>query len=160
MSKFKVGDRVVVVGAHNTFRGQRGEVVEVDSGLAWSYAVRLSQDVWGEPVPYFANELEHEHIYDALSSPALEVDKRPVVGESGPELVDFEEDVINSPSHYTKGKFEVIDIIEGSGVGYRLGNVLKYVLRCDHKHDDNGVQDLKKALWYLNREIEAREAKP
>lgn len=63
-------------------------------------------------------------------------------------------DMVNHPAHYTSGKYEVIDIIEDSltkdqVVGYYLGNITKYLLRCQHK--GNMLQDLKKADWYLDR---------
>lgn len=64
-------------------------------------------------------------------------------------------DDINHPSHYTQGDIEVIDYIEDKKLGYRLGNVVKYVSRAGHK--DDAIKDLKKARWYLNREIEKRE---
>jgi hypothetical protein len=60
-------------------------------------------------------------------------------------------DVVNHPPHYTFGKIEVIDVIEGLALGFHAGNVVKYVARYKHK---NGVEDLKKAAWYLNRLIE------
>ena len=69
--------------------------------------------------------------------------------------VEFQFDEINKPAHYTKNGFEVIDIIEAWGLGYRLGNVLKYVLR--HQDKGNPLKDLKKAQWYLSREIETLE---
>lgn len=62
------------------------------------------------------------------------------------------EDIINNPSHYQGNNFEVIDIIEDFNLGFNLGNVLKYILRSDKK--ENRIQDLEKAMWYLNREIE------
>lgn len=63
-------------------------------------------------------------------------------------------DPIN-PSHYTSGKIETIDYIEDklstdSFEGYCAGNVLKYMSRYRNK---NGLEDLKKAKWYLNRLI-------
>ena len=69
------------------------------------------------------------------------------------------EDVINHPSHYTHGSFEAIDVIEDNltfeGMeGFLKGNVMKYVMRYPHK---NGVEDLKKARWYLDRLIEELE---
>ena len=64
-------------------------------------------------------------------------------------------DDINHPSHYTQGDIEVIDYIEDKKLGYRLGNVVKYVSRAGHK--DDAIKDLKKARWYLNREIAKRE---
>ncbi len=48
------------------------------------------------------------------------------------------------------GAIEVIDAIEAWGCGFHAGNVIKYVARHKHK---NGLEDVKKAAWYLNREI-------
>lgn len=62
------------------------------------------------------------------------------------------QDEINNPSHYTHGKIEVIDAIEDWKLGFHLGNVVKYVARADHKQQR--LKDLKKARWYLDREIE------
>jgi hypothetical protein len=67
------------------------------------------------------------------------------------------DDSVNHPAHYTYGPMEVIDIIEGFGLGFHLGNVVKYVLRAEHK---NGLEDLKKARWYLDRLIQQREKRP
>jgi len=61
-------------------------------------------------------------------------------------------DLINSPDHYQGNKFEVIDIIEDFNLNFSLGNAIKYILRSDKK--ENRIQDLKKAVWYLNHEIE------
>lgn len=69
--------------------------------------------------------------------------------------LDNQNDDINHPSHYTQGGIEVIDYIEDKKLGYRLGNVVKYVSRAGHK--DDAIKDLKKARWYLNREIAKRE---
>jgi hypothetical protein len=65
-------------------------------------------------------------------------------------------DLINSPPHYKTGGVETIDFIESKDLNYRLGNVIKYVSRAGRKATDP-VEDLKKAAWYLNREINARE---
>ena len=62
-----------------------------------------------------------------------------------------QEDVINHPSHYTRGKIEVIDFIEDQGLSFHLGNVIKYVARAGSKGDK--LEDLKKARWYLDRYI-------
>ena len=61
-------------------------------------------------------------------------------------------DVVNHPAHYKTGGIETIDFIEAKQLSYNLGNVVKYVTRADHK--GNKLQDLEKAAWYLNREIE------
>lgn len=60
-------------------------------------------------------------------------------------------DNVNHPPHYKVGGIEVIDFIESKGLTYNLGNVVKYVSRADHK--GNKLEDLKKAQWYLNREV-------
>lgn len=67
-------------------------------------------------------------------------------GETGVEIMP---DMINRPPHYIGKRYEVIDIIEAYGNQFRLGNALKYVLR--HK-EKGGQEDLRKALWYLERE--------
>lgn len=59
---------------------------------------------------------------------------------------------INNPDHYQSDKIETIDIIEAFKLNFRLGNVVKYILRSGKK--GNRLEDLKKAQWYLNREIE------
>lgn len=73
------------------------------------------------------------------------------------ELRDvFGHDPVTRPDHYRwlPGDLEVIDITEG--LSFCHGNVLKYVLRADHK--GSPIEDLRKAQWYLAREIARREA--
>ena len=67
-------------------------------------------------------------------------------------------DNVNHPSHYTDGKIEVIDFIEDKKLGYHLGNAVKYISRAGKKDPDKYIEDLQKAVWYLNREI-ARKTK-
>lgn len=63
---------------------------------------------------------------------------------------------VNHPSHYKRGGIEVIDAIEawGFGEGFNKGNVIKYIVRAGHKDPDAEIEDLEKAKWYLEREIE------
>ena len=68
-------------------------------------------------------------------------------------------DNVNNPSHYGQGDIEAIDYIEDilteeEYVGYLRGNIAKYLHRWRYK---NGLEDLKKAQWYLNRLIETQE---
>ena len=58
-----------------------------------------------------------------------------------------------SPSHYTRGSIEVWDFIRDQGLSYHLGNVIKYVCRAGHKSPDTKVEDLKKAIHYLENEL-------
>jgi hypothetical protein len=62
-------------------------------------------------------------------------------------------DPVERPAHYQQlPGIEVIDVTEH--LNFCLGNVIKYVLRADHKGEP--IQDLEKAAWYLRREIERR----
>lgn len=65
-------------------------------------------------------------------------------------------DLVHRPPHYTDGGIETIDFIEAKDLNYRLGNVIKYVSRAGKKVDSDPIQDLEKARFYLEREIEAR----
>ena len=82
------------------------------------------------------------------------------------KIVDKEEkpknepDLVNHPSHYETGKFECIDVMEealGRDVvkGFCIGNAFKYLYRAKRK---NGLEDLKKAQWYLNRVISMEDS--
>jgi hypothetical protein len=55
-----------------------------------------------------------------------------------------------NPKHYKQGKIEVIDFILDQQMNYLEGNIVKYISRYKHK---NGIEDLKKALWYLSKLI-------
>lgn len=61
-------------------------------------------------------------------------------------------DPVEHPTHYTMGGIEVIDAIEAWSLGFHLGNVVKYVARSAHKGSQ--LEDLRKARWYLDREIQ------
>ena len=65
-------------------------------------------------------------------------------------------ETVNHPAHYNAGKIEVIDAIEEWNLGFHLGNAVKYIARAQHKGSE--LQDLRKAVWYLNRYIEKKEA--
>lgn len=60
-------------------------------------------------------------------------------------------DNVNHPSHYTDGKYECIDFIESWGLGFHLGNAVKYITRAGKKDPEKTKEDLEKALWYLKR---------
>lgn len=67
-----------------------------------------------------------------------------------------EPNTVDHPRHYNVGKIEAITVIEDWNLNFNLGNCVKYVARADHK--GNAVEDLKKALWYLQRELDRRGA--
>lgn len=73
------------------------------------------------------------------------------------QLTDIERrEAVNNPAYYKTGGIEAIDAIEAWGLGFHLGNVVKYIARAGRKTAD-GLQDLRKAAWYLDREIKRRE---
>jgi|11_taG_2_1085331.scaffolds.fasta_scaffold65439_2 hypothetical protein len=61
---------------------------------------------------------------------------------------------INHPDHYQSDKFEVIDITEAFKLDFSLGSVVKYVLRAGKKPKESMLEDLSKALWFLQDRIE------
>ena len=68
-------------------------------------------------------------------------------------------DSVNHPAHYGQGQIEAIDYIQDfqtreEYIGYLRGNIAKYLHRWRYK---NGIEDLKKARWYLDRLIELEE---
>lgn len=60
-------------------------------------------------------------------------------------------DAVDHPAHYKVGGIETIDFIEAKKLNYNIGNVVKYLTRADYK--GNKLEDLRKAQWYLTREI-------
>ena len=75
----------------------------------------------------------------------------PTIKRADEQGIRIEHDAVNHPSHYTRGKIEVIDFIEDQQLPYHLGNVIKYIARAGYKGDK--LEDLKKARWYLDRYI-------
>ena len=67
-------------------------------------------------------------------------------------------DNVNHPAHYTDGKIEVIDFIEDKKLNYHRGNAVKYICRAGKKDPAKEIEDLQKAAWYINREIQRLEA--
>ena len=64
-------------------------------------------------------------------------------------------DNVNHPAHYNRGKIEVIDFINDQQLNFDLGNAVKYICRAGFKGDK--VEDLKKAIFYINDEIKRSE---
>ena len=79
------------------------------------------------------------------------------------EHVDLQEvsekvcDNVNHPDHYNHGKIEVIDFIEDKQLGFHLGNAIKYISRAGRKDSAKTIGDLRKAVWYINRQIDRLE---
>lgn len=63
---------------------------------------------------------------------------------------------VNHPEYYGGGEnpYEAIKVIEAWGLGFHLGNTVKYISRAGKKDPDKEIQDLEKAVWYLQRYID------
>ncbi len=60
----------------------------------------------------------------------------------------------NHPPHYNFGKYEVIEVIEDWKLGFHLGNAVKYISRCGKKGIGTEGEDIRKAIWYLERYLQ------
>jgi hypothetical protein len=70
-------------------------------------------------------------------------------------LKDLKNKNVNHPSHYMKDSgHEVIEVIHAWKLGYNLGNSIKYIARAGRKNPEKLIEDLEKAIFYLNDEIE------
>lgn len=100
-----------------------------------------------------AYRLHNPEIKSRASDEQLEHDLNECIGQ--------DIDVVNHPSHYTKGSIECIDAIDSATTGKSgikavcVANVIKYLWRYEEK---NGLEDVKKAQWYLNKLISELES--
>lgn len=105
-----------------------------------------------------SKKTEERHIEDSKETvdrqkedSSKETVQVPTDGHMDKMYGNIKHDAVNHPSHYTRGKIEVIDFIEDQQLPYHLGNVIKYIARAGYKGDK--LEDLKKARWYLDRYI-------
>jgi hypothetical protein len=142
-AKFQVGDIVRRKLDHTIFAGWTGEVTGVEGD---EILVKYKKHTWSNRSKAKSYELvQRTSQYFRFESKA---EPAPTVNES------LTPDNVNHPPHYNQGGIECIEAIKaalGSGfVKYCTGNVIKYLWRYDNK---GGVEDLKKAAWYLDRAI-------
>ena len=127
---FKVGDRVKFLEGHGLLRKETfGRIGFIGK---WTVAVIAE----GKGCVYQLNLSDIEHADDETKAVP---------------------DTVNHPSHYTDGKIEVIDFIEDKGLNFNKGNAVKYIARAGKKDTSKEIEDLKKAQWYINREIKRLE---
>jgi hypothetical protein len=69
-------------------------------------------------------------------------------------------DPVNHPSHYTFSKYEVIDVINEWDLGYDLGNAVKYIARAGRKNPEKEMEDINKAIFYLQDYISRGDNEP
>lgn len=112
-----------------------------------TFTVRTHEDYCPECLPKYSKVPKKKDVQAIAEEVVQTIEEQEVKTVELPKT----EDVINHPSHYTRGKIEVIDFIEDQQLPYHLGNVIKYIARAGYKGDK--IEDLKKARWYLDRYI-------
>ena len=141
--RFKVGDKVRVredLDKASPYGRYAGATVTVKRTLSWAGAYVVEGiELW------FTDEML-EPIEDPLATKIEERNNK------------HTDDKVNSPSHYTRGDVEVIDIIKQLTQGYEpfeaylVGNTIKYLARANFK--ENKQQDLEKAEWHIDKLLE------
>lgn len=140
MTEFKVGDLVKITKNTSSFFGQVGSILQTSSkGPEWYVGFQDNSKMGGVGLFY---EKDFE-LY------------------GGKDVTEPKQDMVNNPAHYGQGSIECIDYIEDflnedEYIGYLRGNIAKYLHRWRYK---NGLEDLKKAQWYLDRLIKHGEPK-
>lgn len=125
--KFKVGDRV-----RTRSSGIYGEIVSI------------RQTYLAKDIPCIRTDDGIDLFYTADN---LELINRPGVSENS--------EAVSHPSHYGGDTtYEAIKVIEAWGLGFHLGNVVKYISRAGKKDQTKELEDLEKASWYLQRRID------
>lgn len=67
-------------------------------------------------------------------------------------------DPVRNPAHYTRLSPEPLDVIEAWGLDFHTGQAIKYIARAGHKDENTAVQDLEKAVFYLQRRVAVLKA--
>lgn len=82
-----------------------------------------------------------------------ELKNKSIIMAAGPTYLPLSENPVESPPHYTAGTIQPIEYIEAQGWGadYCRGNVIKYITRAGKKDPKKTIEDLDKAIWYVQR---------
>ncbi|MFF1450144.1 DUF3310 domain-containing protein [Streptomyces sp. NPDC058274] len=149
--KFTPGEVIVIANPStlytSQFQGYRAVVTDYKENEIFPYEVTFAN---GTSMGFAEEELSSAELTDYLEV----IDE--LTAAMTADAQDQEHDEVNHPSHYTwlPNGLEVIDVTEH--FNFTLGNALKYIMRAGHKHDEP-ITDLRKAVWYINREIERLE---
>jgi hypothetical protein len=147
---FVIGDKTaeyVEIASHCIPTGAKVEVGEIDT----YFTERMGFNV-------YAVSYDDTHLYvieEDLSAEDTRLSEEALAKLREILSGDDDLDMVNHPPHYNFGTIEVIDAIEDWNLPYFLGNVVKYVARCDYK--GKPLEDLEKAAFYLDREIKRRK---
>ncbi len=142
---FKVGDRVVVAD-DNTCGFDDEQTPAVTAEMQSSPFVTHPPDGIGDV------RVNGYYVHKRYVKPELKIDLPVTLGEIN-SLAGVTAEAVDHPEHYNRGAFETIDVIEDWGLNFNVGNAVKYISRYEHK--GNPKEDLRKAIWYLEREIDS-----
>jgi len=158
-SKYKVGDKVRIKSWEELlkigkecyadqsiyFEEMHGYLDRDDSSLCGNVFKIRSISTLGK---FFVDAPTHAIFCDNMVTPVTEEDKKPDL-----YLKYVKDDVVEHPSHYTTGNIEVWDYINDQNLDYFLGNAVKYISRDGKKDKSKEIEDLEKAVAYLNKKI-------
>lgn len=101
---------------------------------------------------FFRNNTIDLNMPDTVNLPYL---KSTIIPTAIGRSIEDTKEHVNHPSHYggEDNIYEAIKVIEAWNLGFCLGNAIKYISRAGKKDNNSYLQDLKKAKWYLDREI-------
>jgi hypothetical protein len=137
-SKFKIGDNVICIDPDFSGNLNTKDIYTVraitTSKETGEYFIYIGDDVFDY---YLENRFQ---LFESIE-------------KQNTKLLKKVKEQVNNPDHYQNDKFEVIEVIEAYKLGFNLGNCIKYVLRAGKKDPTKTIQDIEKAIWYLNREI-------
>lgn len=139
------GEKLIVVAIEDS-----SSLLMIDSNGRHCFWPLIALDAYG----YKRKRQNMGHNVDFGSE--KEVERKLV---AGPDVAKIQiNDPINRPAHYTAGrKFEPVDVIRDWGLNFSLGNAVKYVSRAGRKDPAKTIEDLKKAIWYIQNEIDSIE---
>lgn len=143
--------RAKIVAAINAGQMTTSEIAR-EFGTTYQYVYSIKYAMKGKELASNSTEEQLSLPLDGELPPAVVKLRAKLDAQS----VGKQTDAVNHPPHYTAGGIETIDFIEAKNLNFRLANVVKYVSRAPHKGKQ--LEDLRKAQWYLSREIMALEA--
>lgn len=143
--------RAKIVAAINAGQMTTSEIAR-EFGTTYQYVYSIKYAMKGKELASNSTEEQLSLPLDGELSPAVVKLRAKLDAQS----VGKQTEAVNHPPHYTAGGIETIDFIEAKNLNFRLANVVKYVSRASHKGKQ--LEDLRKAQWYLSREIMALEA--
>ena len=131
-------------------------MVELLSGCVWGYDVmniEQIKQIYGNNDGYICCDVCPIQLddYDGLGFCPQDCTGYSDAWEAILKFLSREDDSVNHPSHYTRGKIEVIDFIADQKLNVNRGNAIKYICRAGFKGDE--IEDLEKAIVYLQHEI-------